>query len=280
MRYPGGKSFIANKIMPYFKECINNNTTFVDVFAGGLTMTVAFAKAYPEVKKYWINDKDPAIACIWDCYINWKPNLKTCIRTLEPTVSMFYKNKKVLADLNEFPNNTGDIIKTAVKKIMIHQCSYSGLGLKGGAQGGIHQSGHDRITTNWNPEFQNKKINEFEELFKNCFFKNDTCTNLDYSEVIKKADEDCLLYLDPPYYEKGKQLYFYYFDDVHHIKLANDLKNTNKNWVLSYDDCDFIRNLYNWAKIDVITNDNRLRMLDTNVKRKANTKNELIITPK
>jgi hypothetical protein len=58
------------------------------------------------------------------------------------------------------------------------------------------------------------------------------------------------------------------------------LKNSDKKFVLSYDDCDFIRNLYDWAEIDVITNDNRLQMKSNISGRTAYTKNELVITRK
>jgi len=279
MRYPGGKSFIANKILPYFANITNEDTTFVDVFTGGLTMTTAFAKQYGHINKFWINDKDPGIAAIWSCFINWRPNLKAVIRQTKPTVESFFANKAELAGLTAVPDDPALLLSVAAKKIMIHQCSYSGLGLKGGVQGGNEQSAEDKITTNWNPEFQYKKINEFQKQFANCNFYENKCTNLDFTRVIETADPSCVFYLDPPYYEKGKQLYYYYFNDDHHKTLCKYLKHTPNKWVLSYDDCDYIKNLYSWAKIDVITNDNRIQMPETDGQRKANTKNELIITP-
>ena len=279
MRYPGGKSYIAKKILPYLGEYVSEQSTFVDVFAGGLTMTVAFANAYPQVKKFWINDKDPGIAALWSSYINWKPNLKAVLRLIEPTVDLFFNYQKELAELNQVPEHPGDMITCAAKKIMIHQCSYSGLGIKGGVQGGRNQLGTDKITTNWNPDHHYKKMDEFQKLFHNSTFYNNNCTNFDFTEVIEKADESCLLYLDPPYYQMGKRLYHFYFDDNQHKRLATYLKHTPRPWVLSYDDCEEIRELYNWARIEVISNDNRMQMIESNGLRRANTKTELIIRP-
>jgi DNA adenine methylase len=278
MRYPGGKSFIANKILTYFNKFINTNTQFVDVFAGGLTMTIKFAKHFQQVNKYWINDKDPGMASIWSSYISCPDNLITQINLIKPEVQTFFKFQKELSSLKEMPTNTNELLEIAAKKIMIHQCSYSGLGLKGGVQGGHEQNKKDKITTNWNPKYQAKKINEFQTLFAGKSFFENKCTCLDFESVIEYDAPDDLLYLDPPYFEKGKKLYFYYFDESAHIRLANALKNTSKNWILSYDDCEFIKNLYSWAKIDYIQNDNRLQMIeDKNGKRKANTKFELVI---
>jgi DNA adenine methylase len=76
-------------------------------------------------------------------------------------------------------------------------------------------------------------------------------------------------------------LYQFGFSYQDHIDLNEILKNNkNKNWVLSYDDCNEIRNLYSWAKVSEITNVNTItnsRCKNTG-ERKGNLKKELIIT--
>jgi DNA adenine methylase len=59
-----------------------------------------------------------------------------------------------------------------------------------------------------------------------------------------------LVYLDPPYYVKGRSLYldFYGVDD--HAKIADLLLNTpwTQKWIVSYDDVPEISGLYQKAK--------------------------------
>jgi len=58
-----------------------------------------------------------------------------------------------------------------------------------------------------------------------------------------------LIYLDPPYYEKGPTLYRSYFNREDHTKLMKFLKGElNVRWILSYDDVPAIRELYKDTK--------------------------------
>lgn len=85
---------------------------------------------------------------------------------------------------------------------------------------------------------------------------NDLDTNL-YTEWSKHADESYQLdalefiekfndikyfhFIDPPYY--GKEFYYNINFDKH-IELYNKLKLSKFNFLLSYNDCDYIRDLY------------------------------------
>lgn len=66
----------------------------------------------------------------------------------------------------------------------------------------------------------------------------------DFEKLIKTYDRDtALFYLDPPYYEAEK----YYSDRFgieEHIKLKEILGSIKGLFILSYNDCDFIRELY------------------------------------
>lgn len=68
--------------------------------------------------------------------------------------------------------------------------------------------------------------------------------NADFERLIKTYDRpDALLYLDPPYYDAEK----YYpdrFQPEDHMRLAETLKNIKGKFILSYNDCPEIRELY------------------------------------
>ena len=51
------------------------------------------------------------------------------------------------------------------------------------------------------------------------------------------------------YYEKGNDLYQFGFSERDHVRLSEALKSTDHEWLLSYDDCQNVRDLYSWAKI-------------------------------
>lgn len=68
--------------------------------------------------------------------------------------------------------------------------------------------------------------------------------NLDFQRIIKTYDRpEALFYLDPPYYQTEK----YYpdrFMPEDHIRLKETLDNINGKFLLSYNDCEYVRELY------------------------------------
>lgn len=76
--------------------------------------------------------------------------------------------------------------------------------------------------------------------------------NLDFEKILRNYDEtDALFYLDPPYYETEK----YYSDRFvleDHERLKAALDDIKGKFVLSYNDCAYIRELYkNYSIIEV-----------------------------
>ena len=63
-----------------------------------------------------------------------------------------------------------------------------------------------------------------------------------------KDKKKVFMYLDPPYYKKGKDLYMNYYNHDDHLNLANVLQDSSLKYIISYDDCKEIRNIYNKQK--------------------------------
>src|SRR5208283_3430198 len=58
------------------------------------------------------------------------------------------------------------------------------------------------------------------------------------------------IYLDPPYFVKGSQLYLNYYERADHALLARFLKRVDRlKWLVTYDDTKEIRSLYDWCNI-------------------------------
>jgi site-specific DNA-adenine methylase len=68
--------------------------------------------------------------------------------------------------------------------------------------------------------------------------------HIDYEEIIEKYDSpNTFFYLDPPYYRKE----FHYntdFDENSHQFLYEVVKNIQGNWILSYNNERYIKNMY------------------------------------
>lgn len=115
---------------------------------------------------------------------------------------------------------------------VLNRCSFSGSTLAGGMS-----KNHPRFNSN-----SIKRLREFKA-------KNVSVEHMDFEDSIKKHKND-FLYCDPPYWIESrlygqKGILQSNFD---HIRLYNCLK-SHDNWILSYNDCEVIRNLYNKYKI-------------------------------
>lgn len=82
--------------------------------------------------------------------------------------------------------------------------------------------------------------------------------NQDFEKIIKRYDREvALFYLDPPYYKAEK-----YYDDKFvledHLRLKAALDHIKGKFILSYNDCEFIRKLYSDYIIIEVNRENNL----------------------
>ena len=100
-------------------------------------------------------------------------------------------------------------------------------------------------------------------------------TNDDFQPVIQAPGENVFIYVDPPYYTT-KKLYGKngMLHSVDHHRIAEVLKETPHKFLLTYDDCPAIYDLYKWANIRPFT----LQYGMANGNGKTKDGNELLIS--
>lgn len=82
--------------------------------------------------------------------------------------------------------------------------------------------------------------------------------NKDFEALIRQYDRDnAFFYCDPPYYETEGH-YEVVFRKEDHMRLRDALKACRGKWMVSYNDCDFIRELYDGYYITAVTRLNNL----------------------
>ncbi|MDP3545499.1 MAG: hypothetical protein Q8S29_04900, partial [Phreatobacter sp.] len=74
-------------------------------------------------------------------------------------------------------------------------------------------------------------------------------TNMDAVQFLQQASPNwpkkTLVYLDPPYYEKGRDLYYNFYRHDDHANVAFATHNLRDvRWLVSYDDVEAIHDLY------------------------------------
>jgi DNA adenine methylase len=71
--------------------------------------------------------------------------------------------------------------------------------------------------------------------------------------VIEQPGKNVFLFLDPPYYSATKSALYGKNGNLHknfdHHQLAEVIKNSKHNWLITYDDSPFIRKLFSFANV-------------------------------
>ncbi len=258
-RYPGSKFKFRDKIVGILSELLRTtpNLEYREPFFGSGSVGVELLRVnngmFSDLNKIWINDLDIGISSLWTSLLKHPEKLKEKVVSYTPMVEDFYKYRSKLLNMN-FSDSIVDI---GFMKLVVHQISYSGLGtMSGSPLGGKEQESEYKIDCRWSPNHIVGTIDKIIDLFREYEVSFDMCTSVDYTNLIvgahMKEPHNVLLYLDPPYFVNGSDLYQHSFSRNDHNELAYLLQNTECRWLLSYDDCPEIRELYKWAKIETL----------------------------
>ena len=261
-RYPGAKNKLLPILMEHISKFLKDAYPFCDAFVGGGSVALEVAVKYPKSHIY-LNDKDYWIYSFWDVVAGAEtsklPDLLALID--QPvTLEFFYKLRE---------ENTTDKLRCAYKAIFFNRTTFSGI-FKSGPIGGKEQKSKYTVDCRYNANKLKKKILACNKLFQG----RTSVSNEDIIEFLKTQDTNTTIYLDPPYYVKGDALYIEKMSPEDHKNLSLVLNKRN-NWVLSYDDCREIKQLY--TKNNVI--DLSTRYCINGRKDSWESKNELIILP-
>jgi len=231
LRYPGGKSRaveLINSLVPDFQE-------FREPFVGGGSVFVNLKQYYPN-KKFWIND------LYFDLYKFWEITQKQIDKLIEQIY--FWRNQFTDGkELHRFLlNNKKDFndIEIASAFFIFNRITFSGTTESGGFS---NQAFTDRFTES--------SIQRLKQLSK--VLPKTKITNLDYKEVVEKEGENVFLFLDPPYYSATKSALYGKNGSLHkqfnHKQFAEVMKNCKHKWLITYDDSEYIKELFYFADI-------------------------------
>lgn len=216
LRYPGGKSRAVKQILNLLPPDL---TRLCSPFVGGGSVELALAANGVEVYAY---DAFSPLVNFWKVLLADAPNLARLVREHYPMrKTTFYALQKRRL------NSKGDEQSAAVF-FALNRSSFSGTTLSGGMS-----PGHPRFTDASIAKLAKFKVDGFH-------VERD-----DFKQSIRRHPQD-FLYLDPPYciscnlYGKRGD----HHRDFDHAGLA-ELLHKRDGWLLSYNDCDAVRDLYN-----------------------------------
>ena len=236
LRYPGGKTrackIIDDVINKHFN--INSFDTLISPFFGGGSFEFFIQNKYG--LKLIVNDKFIPLYNFWKQVKINKNILCNELRKIKSvSKEQFTEYRNTILNLNN------DVFQQSIQYFIINRCSFSGATLSGGFS---EEASKKRFTPS--------SINKIQALD----FTNIEIHNYDFFDFINNyINDNTLMFIDPPYYLENKSKLYGNNGDMHekfNHQLLFDLLNNKKNWILTYNNCNYIKDLYkDYIIIDV-----------------------------
>lgn len=237
LRYPGGK----NKIADFIKDILYENELvgcdYLEPFAGGAS--VGLSLLFSElVTNIHINDIDRSIYAFWYCVLYETENLCKLIWDTPITTEEWDKQKIIQNN-----KNIESYINLGFSTFFLNRTNFSGI-INGNKIGGKSQTGKWKIDARFKKGELIKRIEKI-ALYKNRIYLYNKAAQ-DFINEIKINTNKVFIYFDPPYFLQGHKLYPHALSHDDHRKLAAyiQLLQSDYNWIITYDNVDFIYNLY------------------------------------
>ncbi|MCI6988824.1 MAG: DNA adenine methylase [Campylobacter sp.] len=210
----GGKSKLASQIVSLMPK----HTTYAEVFGGALSVFYAKEKSKIEI----INDINSEL-------INLHRIIKTRPQSLATCLNSMLRSREIFYDIKDGRLKPKNNVERAAFYFYLIALSF-------GQKGGHFAMAKGRSSKNIYRDFS---------LFSRRL-KGAVIENLSYEKMIFEYDSsETLFYLDPPYV--GTESYYKTprgFNINNHKHLAEILKAVKGKFILSYNDCEVVRELY------------------------------------
>ena len=212
--------------------------TYAEPYAGGAAIALELL-FHDYVSKIHINDLSRPIFAFWHSVLNETDRLCALVCDTPLRIDSWDEQKKIFAGAGEH-----DDLAVGFAAFFLNRTNRSGI-LNGGIIGGRDQTGPWKIDARFNRRELIFRIQEIAKLGKRiCLSRVDA---IDFLKAgVLKWPEKTLIYLDPPYYVKGRDLYYDFYKPEDHAEVADFVTTTmfQHRWIVSYDNAPEIRALY------------------------------------
>jgi DNA adenine methylase len=237
LRYPGGKGMLAN----FIKLILSANNLldghYVEVYAGGAG--IAWSLLFEEyVRHIHINDLNSSLYAFWRSVLDHPEEMCRRIYDTPITMEEWHRQKAIQAA----PSNHS-LIELGFSTFFLNRTNRSGI-ISGGVIGGKEQTGKWKLDARFNRKDLTARIQKIARYSKRISLYNQDATDF-LLNVLPKLPDKTLVYLDPPYYVKGQDLYENAYNHGDHLQIEDMVETSIRQpWIVSYDAAPEIMLLY------------------------------------
>ncbi|MBD5452994.1 MAG: DNA adenine methylase [Lachnospiraceae bacterium] len=237
LRYPGGKGKLAPFIGMLIEEYGHKGGTYIEPFAGGAAVAIELLER-GIVSQIVINDLDKGIYSFWRTVLTETDRFIEKIESVPLTMDEWQKQRDIC-----MKKNSKYSFELGFATFYMNRTNRSGI-IKGGVIGGKEQSGIWRLDARFNKKTLIERIKKIATMKDSIHLYNKDIDSF-LTRYVSKYEENALIYFDPPYFEKGKQLYLNFFTYKDHLRIEKLIsEKVNCDWIITYDDVPEIEKIY------------------------------------
>lgn len=237
LRYPGGKARLASFIKSLILLNGLSDGVYVEPYAGGAGLALELL-LQEYVAKIYINDVSRPVWAFWKAVLTETEPLVRLIRDTPLTVGAWDKQKRVFSNPHDFNS-----LQLGFATFFLNRTNRSGI-FNGGIIGGRDQTGPWKIDARYNGEELVHRVETIAAMRSRIVLsKQDAAIFL--CRGFRRWPAKTLIYLDPPYYAKGKALYLNSYEHEDHKSISSLIQKRHpQKWIVSYDNVPAIRSMY------------------------------------
>lgn len=251
LRYPGGKACLSKFITELAQQNDLFGGQYIELYAGGAgaALNLLYNNVFSRIH---INDYDYSIFSFWNSILFHTEAFISLVEKTPITIDEWYRQKEIFVQGRE-----NDQLTLGFATFFLNRTNRSGIIFKAGPIGGVEQTGNYLIDVRFNKKNLIQRIEKIGNHADRIHLTNqDAIEIINNLALLENELDQTFLYLDPPYYNKGKQLYLNNYGHDGHEKLADSVNRlpNNLKWLISYDNVDPIKDLYHnyrLAKFDL-----------------------------
>ncbi len=237
LRYPGGKGKIARFIRDIIRLNGLSDGRYVEPYAGGAAVAWELLIT-GVVRRVVINDINRPVYAFWNSVLTRTDALCSLIEKTILTVEEWDRQKAIFRN-----HETADELDLGFAFFFLNRTNRSGI-LNGGVIGGREQTGKWKIDARYNKPELISRIRKISALRSRIEL---SCMDAQ-AFLAEKSPEwkaNTLVYIDPPYFEKGRYLYYDAYAPEDHASIAESIQRlSHVSWIVSYDDVSPIHTHY------------------------------------